>query len=172
MQLYIIFGTRFCFFRTRCAVWLCFRTVICINRYRGQNMLNIFPYLKKYYSHKKLCWYFGTHTCMVNFVPGHVGYQQLSQTNVYTYVYRNSLISYNESRSCSHGVVGHLNRTCPGFCKDIELDGTLNFEYLFGTYVVHSKHCMHDTINIQYALLYSLGQVKLENKQFALQKML
>jgi len=92
-------------------------------------MLNIFPYLKKYYSHKKLCWYFGTHTCMVNIVPGHVGYQ----TNVYTYVYRNSLISYNESRSCSHGVVGHLNRTCPGFCKDIELDGILNFEYLFRT---------------------------------------
>ena len=46
----LIFATRFRFFRTRCVVWLCFRTVICINRYKGWNMLNLLPYLKKYNS--------------------------------------------------------------------------------------------------------------------------
>jgi len=43
----LIFATRLCFFWTRCGVWLCSWTVICINRYRGWNMLNIFSYLKK-----------------------------------------------------------------------------------------------------------------------------
>ena len=37
----------FVFVQTHCAVWLYFRTAICINRYNGWNILNIFLYLKK-----------------------------------------------------------------------------------------------------------------------------
>ena len=37
----------FVFVQTLCTVWLCFRTTICINRYSGWNILNIFLYLKK-----------------------------------------------------------------------------------------------------------------------------